>query len=89
MKNILLFVTLLLITVACNKKEDTSYNIVKYNPNDKSCQTSPDELFSSLEIIPLEGPEDVIIDTESNVIYDKYSISSTELQLASANRQYL
>ena len=42
MKNILLFVTLLLITVACNKKEDTSYNIVKYNPNDKSCQTSPD-----------------------------------------------
>jgi len=95
MKNILLFVTLLLITVACNKKEDTFHNIVKYNPNDKSCQTSPDELFSSLEIIPLEGPEDVIIDTESNVIYDNNrfyiidAIRRKRIDIFNAQGQYI
>lgn len=70
MKRIRISVGLLLLALTACGPTQTQPGTVTYDPNAKAARSAPEALFSSLEIIPLTAPEEVVIDTESDVLRD-------------------
>jgi hypothetical protein len=60
----------LLLLIACGTDNNARQGIA-YNPDNKNFVSAPEDLFSFLGVIPLQGPDDVIIDSGSDLIYDE------------------
>lgn len=89
----ILFCCLLLLG-ACKNEEDLKPSI-KFDPDSKDYIYSPRDLFSSIRVIPLSAPSDILIDAQSDVVYDdnKFFVVETHrrkrVDIFDSNGQYL
>lgn len=60
---------LLLLLIACNKNNCELHDVIFYNPDDKANISVPQNIFSSIQIISLKCPDEIIVDPEGDVIY--------------------
>ena len=60
-----------LLFFACNNENNDLQDIVHFNLDDKECILDLQDIFSSIQIIPLQEPDSIIVNTDSNVIYDE------------------
>ena len=70
MKNYIYPLLLLFLCMACATENETPGNVVRFDPNSKEMIYEPQALFSSIQVISLHAPEDVIINTEGNFMFD-------------------
>lgn len=60
---------LLFTLTACNTDE-VPQGTVAYNPQQRTGEVAPEELFSSMEVITLQCPDEVIVDTGNDLLFD-------------------
>lgn len=60
----------LLLLIACGTDNNAQEGIA-YNPDGKNFVSAPEDLFSSLRVISLQGPDDIIIDPGSDLICEE------------------
>ena len=60
---------LLLTLMACNT-DGVPQGTVAYNPQQRTGEVAPEELFSSMEVITLQCPDEVIVDTGNDLLFD-------------------
>ncbi len=60
---------LLLTLTACNT-DGCRRGTVAYNPQQRTGEVAPEKLFSSMEVITLQCPDEVIVDTGNDLLFD-------------------
>lgn len=64
------FSWVVLLFAACTAPPPDSWQVVRFDPDDRNLIVAPQEVFASMRAIPLHGPDDVMVDSEGNVICD-------------------
>ena len=60
---------LLFTLTACNTDE-APQGTVQYDPQQRTDEVAPEELFSSMEVITLQCPDEIIADTGNDLLFD-------------------
>lgn len=89
-----IFFCCLLLLGACRNEQDQKTSI-KFDPDSEDYTFDPRNLFSSIRVIPLHAPSDILIDAESDVEYDndKFFVVETQrrkrVDIFDSNGQYV